>query len=96
MGKNKKRLLVVSNRLPVAIDEINGVKAIRPATGGLVTALNPVMQENQGLWIGWLGTENEAKVEELLRNFSKKHKYSLKNQTFKLLQKLIGFLSSLF
>jgi trehalose 6-phosphate synthase/phosphatase len=50
------RLVVVSNRLPVTVelDEINGSRIV-PGTGGLVTALSPVLRDRGGVWIGWLG-----------------------------------------
>ncbi len=50
------RLLVVSNRLPVSFtrDEDRSWKAI-PGSGGLVTALLPVLRESGGVWIGWPG-----------------------------------------
>ena len=50
------RLLVVSNRLPVVLTETEAGWKAQPASGGLVTALTPVLREQQGLWIGWPGT----------------------------------------
>ena len=54
------RLLVVSNRLPVAIEQVNGQWCSRPGSGGLVTALSPVLRQRGGLWIGWPGTSDES------------------------------------
>lgn len=50
-------LVVVSNRLPVdvTVDEAGNVTWNR-SPGGLVTALEPVMQKEDGAWIGWSGT----------------------------------------
>lgn len=42
-------LVVVANRLPVS----RGPDGWRPAAGGLVTALRPVIDEAGGAWIGW-------------------------------------------
>jgi trehalose 6-phosphate synthase len=42
-------LIVVANRLPVSRDD----EGWRPAAGGLVTALRPVIAETGGAWIGW-------------------------------------------
>lgn len=53
-------LVVVANRLPVdrAVDE-NGTTTWRRSPGGLVSALEPVMRENNGAWIGWPGDTGE-------------------------------------
>lgn len=50
------RLLVVSNRLPVTFtrDENRNWKGV-PGSGGLVTALLPVLRRSGGIWIGWPG-----------------------------------------
>jgi len=50
-------LVVVSNRLPV--DHVvapDGTSEWRRSPGGLVTALEPVMHANGGVWIGWAGS----------------------------------------
>ena len=53
-------LVVVSNRLPFAItrDEAGEWK-VEPGSGGLVTALRPVLQDRGGRWIGWSGVTQE-------------------------------------
>ena len=45
--------MIVSNRLPVdhVVDE-SGEASWRPSPGGLVTALQPVMRAQDGVWIG--------------------------------------------
>ncbi|MDA8364987.1 MAG: trehalose-6-phosphate synthase [Gammaproteobacteria bacterium] len=54
-------LVVVSNRLPVVLhrDE-DSVCRIEPASGGLVTALTPVLRNRGGTWVGWAGSGAEA------------------------------------
>ncbi|SDH12545.1 alpha,alpha-trehalose-phosphate synthase (UDP-forming) [Microbacterium pygmaeum] len=49
--------VVVANRLPVdrATDDIEGPDAWRRSPGGLVTALEPIMQKADGAWVGWAG-----------------------------------------
>ncbi|MDR2722440.1 MAG: trehalose-6-phosphate synthase, partial [Cellulomonadaceae bacterium] len=48
--------MVVSNRLPVDFTvAADGTVKWKRAPGGLVTALEPVMQESDGAWIGWSG-----------------------------------------
>jgi trehalose 6-phosphate synthase/phosphatase len=53
---SRQRLLVVSNRLPVSIrkDEAGHLTAA-PSSGGLVSALTPILSEYGGTWIGSTG-----------------------------------------
>jgi alpha,alpha-trehalose-phosphate synthase [UDP-forming] len=53
--------VVVGNRLPVdQITDADGNAEWRPSPGGLVTALEPVMQKADGVWVGWSGAPGEA------------------------------------
>ncbi len=53
--------IVVANRLPVdAVVDDEGNRTWRRSPGGLVTALEPVLQANQGTWIGWAGQTGAA------------------------------------
>jgi len=48
--------VVVANRLPVdRIIDADGAAHWARSPGGLVTALEPVMQSNHGAWVGWVG-----------------------------------------
>ncbi len=48
--------IVVSNRLPVdKVLDAEGVETWQRSPGGLVTALEPVMQASEGAWVGWAG-----------------------------------------
>ena len=49
------RLVVVSNRLPFALRREGDEWRIEPGSGGLVTALRPVLQDRGGCWVGWSG-----------------------------------------
>jgi alpha,alpha-trehalose-phosphate synthase [UDP-forming] len=52
----RPRLLVASNRLPVAIRSSGrGRWCAEPGSGGLVTALLPVLRDRGGMWLGWSG-----------------------------------------
>ena len=52
-----QKLTVVSNRLPIVVDkDEEGNWILKPGSGGLVTALSPVLRDRGGSWIGWLGT----------------------------------------
>jgi trehalose 6-phosphate synthase len=49
-------LVIVANRLPVDRVELpDGSTEWRRSPGGLVTAVEPVMRANDGMWIGWPG-----------------------------------------
>jgi len=69
----KGRILVASNRLPV-VARRNGHSewSVEPASGGLVTALDPVMRERAGVWLGWPGTSEigQAEMERALSALS--------------------------
>ncbi|MEM5788889.1 MAG: trehalose-6-phosphate synthase [Syntrophobacteraceae bacterium] len=56
----ERRLAVVSNRLPIVLKrEKTGDWKIEPGSGGLITAIGPVLRNRGGLWIGWLGVSSE-------------------------------------
>jgi len=71
------RYLVVSNRLPVVVGREGDDWQIKPASGGLVTALGPIMARRKGLWVGWPGSWDEAPFEQLFEQFSQEHGYRL-------------------
>ncbi len=49
-------LVIVANRLPVdRVTLSDGSHGWRRSPGGLVSALEPVMRANDGIWIGWPG-----------------------------------------
>lgn len=53
---DSRQLVIVANRLPVDRVELpDGSAGWRRSPGGLVTALEPVMRRNNGVWIGWPG-----------------------------------------
>ncbi|WP_122818734.1 alpha,alpha-trehalose-phosphate synthase (UDP-forming) [Nocardioides pantholopis] len=49
-------LVIVANRLPVdRVEQADGTPGWRLSPGGLVTAIEPVMRANDGVWLGWPG-----------------------------------------
>ena len=61
--KNRAEFVVVANRLPV--DRVlgpDGEETWRTSPGGLVAALEPVMQGVDGAWVGWAG-QADAEIE---------------------------------
>jgi trehalose 6-phosphate synthase len=62
------RLIVVSNRLPFALDSSGeDLWTVTPAVGGLVSAVEPVLRERGGTWIGWPGIPGEIPNEPLAK-----------------------------
>jgi trehalose 6-phosphate synthase len=53
----KKKLVIVSNREPYS----HRRGRVEKAAGGVVTALDPVMQKNHGIWVAWGGGEEDRK-----------------------------------
>jgi len=53
--------VVVANRLPVDLYTApDGTRTWSPSPGGLVAALSPVLEHQQGCWVGWPGVPDEA------------------------------------
>ena len=52
-------LVVVANRLPVQHDAGDG-SGWKRSPGGLVSAVEPVMRQRRGAWVGWSGTAGGA------------------------------------
>lgn len=65
MAASQRRLIVVSNRLPMSVALQQGSFVLQASSGGLVTALRAVFREYDGHWIGWTGTEYSPEVEQL-------------------------------
>jgi trehalose 6-phosphate synthase len=54
-------LVVVANRLPVdRVEEDDGTIGWKRSPGGLVTALEPILQQSGGAWVGWDGGAGDA------------------------------------
>ncbi|MFW6110527.1 MAG: bifunctional alpha,alpha-trehalose-phosphate synthase (UDP-forming)/trehalose-phosphatase [Thermoproteota archaeon] len=48
-----KRLLIVSNRLPVTIQKKEDTIKFKPSVGGLATGLSSFYKSQDSMWIGW-------------------------------------------
>jgi len=60
--RSGSRLIVVSNRLPFAFKRGKGGQwRAEPGSGGLVTALLPVLRNRGGTWVGWPGAAGKAR-----------------------------------
>src|SRR5581483_1196430 len=73
LGENGvERLVVVSNRLPQTLKCQDGKWATQRSSGGLATAMNPLLRQTGGIWIGWPGeSSNPEDVErqQILRQW---------------------------
>src|SRR5512147_847498 len=68
-----KRLLIVSNRLPVTVAVDGDAITFHPSSGGLASGLSSYLDATAidrpggSLWIGWPGADVPAKQEKLVR-----------------------------
>jgi trehalose 6-phosphate synthase/phosphatase len=76
----KNNLIIVSNRLPIVVDKTgNDGWLIQSGTGGLVTALAPVLRNRGGIWIGWSGYAgpDDDRLNERIKGKSREVGYDL-------------------
>lgn len=71
-------LTVVSNRLPVVLRPHADGVSLAPASGGLVQAMSPILNDRGGTWVGWPGgsIENSSGTGPL-EAFAEENGYSL-------------------
>lgn len=77
----QNRLIIVSNRLPIVLTKgRDNSWQVSSGSGGLVTAMAPVLKNRGGIWIGWAGNvaEEGLVTDQLLQEKSKEIGYSLK------------------
>lgn len=55
MGQGGERVVVVSNRPPVTLLRAGEGWKMESSAGGLATAMNPILKQTNGIWIGWPG-----------------------------------------
>lgn len=73
-----KGLLVAANRLPVAmVRDAQGTLQLTRGSGGLVTALLPVVRDRGGTWVGWPGLCVDAELDRLLGRASRRSGFRL-------------------
>lgn len=55
MAKN----IIVSNRLPIQVAKLDNSFEFTPTSGGLATGMNSVHKDQESLWIGWPGIDDD-------------------------------------
>ena len=64
LGKVGDRLVIVSNRLSIVLTKTHdGEWHSEPGSGGLITAIAPILRKRGGSWIGWTGTVEEENAD---------------------------------
>ncbi|KAJ2766869.1 Trehalose-6-P synthase/phosphatase complex synthase subunit, partial [Coemansia linderi] len=67
-------LIVVSNRLPVTLEQKGSDWSFKLSSGGLVSALSGLKREMSFTWVGWpgkdFGAEDRTKIDSLLQENS--------------------------
>ena len=73
------KIVFVSNRLPIVAEKNGDGWATHPSSGGLVTALEPLLRRWGGRWIGWAGTSElqGVELEAAVREFGQRAGYSV-------------------
>ena len=78
MNATPQRIVFVSNRLPVTIKQTAEGFHIESSSGGLVTALRPLLNDCAGVWIGWTGTDADPEIERILQEHSGRSNFAYK------------------
>lgn len=70
-----RRVVIISNRLPVSVSKQNNTLEIVPSSGGLATGLASFHRDNDGLWLGWPGyhPSTSSEKERLEAAFQETH-----------------------
>ncbi|HEX8475715.1 MAG TPA: bifunctional alpha,alpha-trehalose-phosphate synthase (UDP-forming)/trehalose-phosphatase [Pyrinomonadaceae bacterium] len=76
---NGERLVVVSNRLPFTLKKSGEAWRTERSTGGLATAMGPLLEQSGGIWIGWSGeasgAEADPKRQKMLARWEQQQRY---------------------
>jgi len=55
-----QRLIVVSNRMPFTLKHTDGQWQAEKSSGGLATAMEPLLAQSSGIWVGWSGDTSDT------------------------------------
>lgn len=70
---SKGEVIIVSNRLPLSMEVDFGALKVTRSSGGLVTALQPVLKEQGGTWIGNAGTHEDPEMVRALEEEARRN-----------------------
>ena len=73
------KVVFVSNRLPLVLERTDNGWTTHPGSGGLVTALVPILKRWGGAWIGWPGIADAspADLEQVFAEFAQREGYNI-------------------
>ena len=63
-------MVIVSNRIPVTFTCEHGELKANPSSGGLVSALEPLLEDHGGTWVGSPGSADSPELQRLLKEAS--------------------------
>jgi len=72
------RVVVVSNRLPYTLRRAGDAWKVEKSAGGLTTAMGPILQKTEGVWVGWHGDQSglsDARRESLMARWAERERY---------------------
>jgi trehalose 6-phosphate synthase/phosphatase len=72
------RLVVVSNRLPFTLKRTGDGWRTERSTGGLATAMGPILKRTEGIWVGWPGDSSDPSDErrqKTLKRWAERERY---------------------
>ncbi len=73
------KFIIVSNRLPFECEIHDEDISIKPGSGGLITALTPILKKHEGVWIGWDGDLNGKLSADILERETASFDYTMKS-----------------
>lgn len=74
----ERRLVVISNRLPFTLKRSGEGWRTDRSTGGLATAMGPILSRTNGIWIGWSGESSgqaDERRQKTLQRWAERERY---------------------
>ena len=75
------RTIIVSNRLPIKISNLDKSFEFSSTSGGLATGMKSIHKKNNFLWIGWPGIDKKSLGDNLAKAEKLLHKKSYENNS---------------
>lgn len=74
----KKRIIIISNRLPITLEKKKGEIKYKKSVGGLATGMSSFHSDYDSIWIGWCGIPKEnlttQQMNEITRTLQQEYK----------------------